>query len=441
MSKKLKELQQRQHDLKGEATALLDAADKEARDLSTDEEARYSAIEGDLKKLAGEIEREQKTADRRRTLEAVSPRTSVPGTTSSASITSNEPDPSQTGGFRNLAEFARAVRTACTPETRHAIDPRLTNRAGPMAGPANTMQGNGTSGEGFELPVMFRDQIWELVTDMDGLINDVDMEPTEARQVDYTADETTPWGATGVQAYWRAEGSQMQASKQATSGRQMPLHEIYAFVLATEELLEDAPRLNSRLTNKSAQALGWKIDDSVMYGTGTGQPKGWFNSDALVSVAKEAAQGADTIVAENLLKMYSRLLVAPGDSPKWLANRDVVPQLATITIGDKPVWMPPNGLISAPGGFLLGYPIQWSEHCRTLGDKGDLQLVSPKGYYAARRTSGVQFASSMHLYFDYNVQAFRWTFRIGGQPHLSKPVAPANGANSKSHFVSLDERA
>ena len=91
--------------------------------------------------------------------------------------------------------------------------------------------------------------------------------------------------------------------------------------------------------------------------------------------------------------------------------------------------------------FLLGYSIDWKEHCKTLGDKGDLQLVSPKGYYAARRTSGVQFASSMHLYFDYAIQAFRWTFRFGGQPHLSAPVAPANGANTKSHFVTLDERA
>ncbi|GAB5506674.1 MAG: hypothetical protein Rhirs2KO_18370 [Rhizobiaceae bacterium] len=436
MSKKLKELQQRQHDLKTEATALLDAADKDGRDLTEQEETRYAAIESELTTVGDDIKKEQAKVDRRRSLDAIVPAASLPGLP--ALPRSGEPDPSQTGGFRNLAEFAVAVRTASV--SGGPIDERL-SRSGPRAAPTNFHEGGGASGEGFELPIMFRDQIWDLVVCMEGIINDVDVEPTSARQVDYTADESTPWGSTGVQAYWRAEGAQMTPSKQATKGRSMSLHELYAFVLATEELLDDAPRLNSRLTRKAAEAIAWKIDDAVIYGSGAGQPLGWFNSSALVSVAKEGSQSADTIVAANALKMYSRLLVAPGDRPRWYANRDIVPQLAVMTIGDQPVWMPPNGLIDAPGGFLLGYPVMWSEHAKTLGDKGDLQLVSPKGYYAARRTAGVQFASSMHLYFDYNMQAFRWTFRFGGQPHLSAPISPANGSNTKSHFITLDERA
>jgi HK97 family phage major capsid protein len=434
MSKKLKELRQRQHDLKAEATALLDKADVEGRDLTDAEETRFSAIEAELATVNKDIAAEERIAERRRAMDA------IPTVPANSSVT-DEPNPATTNGFQNIAEFATAVRTACTPETRYAADPRLTRRAGPLAAPTNYHEGGGASGEGFELPAQFRDQIWELVMGMEGLINGVDLEPTSARQVDYTADESTPWGSTGVQAYWRSEGGQMTASKQATKGRSMSLHELYAFVLATEELLEDAPRLSNRLSRKAAEAIGWKIDDAIIYGTGAGQPLGWFNSGALVSVAKESSQTADTINAQNVLKMYSRLLVAPGDTPFWLANRDTVPQLSAITIGDKPAWLPPNGLIDAPGGFLLGYPIKWSEHCKTLGDKGDLQLVSPKGYYAARRTAGVQFASSMHLYFDYNIQAFRWTFRFGGQPHLSAAVSPANGSATKSHFVVLDDRA
>jgi len=437
MSKKLKDLRQRQHALKTEATALLDAADKDGRDLTEVEEKRFGEIEAELKALETQIAAEERSAERRRSIEAIA------AAPYRATAVLNEPNPATTGGFRNVADFARAVRAACEPGGR--VDPRLvraTPQPGIQAAPANFHEGGGSAGEGFELPVQYRDEIWEIVINQDDLVADVDLEPTNARQVDWTADETTPWGASGVQAYFRAEGgSQMVASKLSTKGRQLPLHELYCFVLATEELLEDAPRLNSRLSAKSAQAISWKIADKVIYGSGAGEPLGWFNSPALVSVAKESGQSADTIVAQNVLKMYSRLLVAPGDRPYWLANRDTVPQLSAITIGDKPVWLPPNGLIDAPGGFLLGYPVKWSEHCKTLGDKGDLQLISPKGYYAARRTTGVQFASSMHLYFDYNIQAFRWTFRFGGQPHLSAPVSPANGSNAKSHFVTLDERA
>jgi HK97 family phage major capsid protein len=248
-----------------------------------------------------------------------------------------------------------------------------------------------------------------------------------------------------VQASWRSEGSQMTASKLDDQSRSVPLHEIYAFVLATGELLEDAPRMAGRLTKRAGAALAWKKNAAMIYGTGSGQPLGWFNSDALITVAKEGSQAADTIQAENVLKMLSRLAVIPGDSPFWIANRNTIVELATMTIGDQPVWLPPSGLTQAPGGFILGYPVLFSEHAKTVGDKGDLQLVSGKGYYSVVRDAGPQLATSIHLYFDYNVEAFRWMTRFGGQPHLSTPiVAPTAGGgagNSKSHFVTLAERA
>ena len=449
MSARLTALQQEQRDLKQEAMALTDKVMNDDVELTADEEKRLTAIEERLKQVGTDIEREQALVERRRSIEAIqtaAPTSAAPARVPQGQFTTNEPNPAVTGGFRDIAEMAVAVRNACVPGGN--VDQRLLplsvrplQSAGVYGAPTNYMEGAGSSGEGFELPIQYRDQIWQLVADLDDIFTTVDLEPTSARQVDWTADETTPWGATGVQAYWRAEAGQMTASQLSTKGRSMSLHELYAFVLATEELLEDAPRLASRLSTKAAQAINWKINDSVVWGTGAGKPKGWMDSAALVTVAKESAQTADTIVAANVLKMFSRLLVAPGDTPYWLANRDTVPQLAAMTIGDNPVWLPPNGLISAPGGLLLGYPVRFSEHAQTLGDLGDIQLVSPRGYYAARRTAGVQFASSMHLYFDYNIQAFRWTFRFGGQPHLSAPVTPANGSSTKSHFVVLAARA
>lgn len=434
--KKLAHLRQRLTELKGEATALLDKADKEAGGvLTADEEAKFTALEAEIKKVSADIDAEEAKAERRRRLDAI--QTAAPQIPGVPRVTSSEPDPSRTGGFRNLAEFAVAVRAA-NPQSGLSVDPRL---AGLMAAPTGYMEGGGSVGEGYMVPAEFRDQIWELVTDAGDVLDAVDMEPTSSRQVDMIADESTPWGATGVQAYWRSEGAQMTASKQATKARSVTLHELYAFVLATDELLEDAPRLNARLTTKAAQAIAWKASEAIIWGTGAGQPLGLMTSSALVTVAKESGQAADTLDDQNVLKMYSRLLVAPGDMPFWLANRDIVPQLAGMVIGDTPIWMPPNGLMDAPGGILLGYPIRFSEHAKTIGDLGDLILGSWKGYYAARRTAGAQFAQSMHLFFDYGIQAFRWTFRLGGQPHLSAAVSPANGSNTKAHFVALAERA
>jgi HK97 family phage major capsid protein len=426
--KKLAELKAKREAAKAQALALLNAAAADGdRVLTAEEQARYDSCKAEVDAAGAEIAALEAQAAARREMEA------VPTGSPALSVQVGDLNPATTGGFKGLGEFAMAVRNATVPGG--ARDPRL------MAAPTNVHQGGASTGEGYEVPAQFRDAIFEVVTEMDEFGPLVDEEPTEARRVDSIADETTPWGASGVQAYWRGEGTQMNASKLTTEPRSVALHELHAFVTATEELLEDAPRLNARLTKKSGAAIAWKKNAAMVYGSGAGQPLGWMTSAALVTVAKESGQAADTIVAENVLKMFARLLSIMGGKPVWLANSDCLPQLMTMKVGDTPIWMPPNGLIDAPGGVLLGRPVMLTEHAKTVGDLGDLQLINPKGYYALRRESGFRYAESIHLYFDYAVKAFRWTTRFGGQPHLSAPVTPASGANTKSHFVALAARA
>lgn len=354
------------------------------------------------------------------------------------SLRSTEPDPAQTHGFHSMAEFGRAVYHSSRPGGQ--IDQRLLQRPG--AAPTNYHETGGTSGEGFLVPPAMRAEIVEVMTDdQSAIMNMVDGEPTGSNAVQMLRDESTPWGASGVQAAYRAEGVRMDASKMATNGVTVHLHELYAFVLATDELLEDAPRLQARLTGKSAQAINWKGSDTYVWGTGAGQPLGWMESGAKVTVSKESGQAADTVVAENTAKMLARL---PGGSfarALWLINSEVLPSIMTMKIGDQPIWTPPSaGFQQAPGGFLHGRPILPSEHCAAIGDVGDIQLVDPMGYYGPRKNSGIQFAQSMHLFFDYGMQAFRWTFRHGGQPFFSAPISPKRGAATKSHFIVLEAR-
>jgi HK97 family phage major capsid protein len=425
--KKLAELRAKLAGLKKSAIEMLDAAEaKGGFDEST--QAAYDAKKAEIEATQAEIAATERLQEERRAMGAIE-------TPAALQNAVNDPNPATTGGFKDIAEFATAVRGATRAGGGYR-DARL------MAAPTNVHQGGASTGEGFEVPVQFRTEVFEVVTELDEFGPLVDEEPTAAREVKVLADETTPWGATGVQAAWRNEGAQMDPTKLITKQRSVPVHELYAMVLATDELLEDAPRLAARITRKAGEAIAWKKNAAMIYGSGIGQPLGWMTAGgALVSVAKESGQAADTINATNVIKMFSRLLNVPGDKPFWLANSDCLPQLMTMTVADKPIWMPPNGLQDAPGGFLLGRPVKLTEHAKTVGDLGDIQLVSPKGYYALRREAGPKFAQSMHLYFDYAIEAFRWTFRFGGQPHLSAPVSPANGSATKSHFVALAERA
>ena len=421
-------------DLKGRAVALLDRAEANDGTMTEADQAAYDGVKAEIAAKQAEIGAAERLAEERRQMAALTlaAPSDAPAPRPAGSMNVHDRDPVRTGGFADIAEFAVAVRNAMTPG--HAPDRRLAALPGAHVGGA-------ASGEGFLVPPEYSDRILDVVAELDEFGPLVDEEPTAAREVKMVADETTPWGAAGIQAYWRSEGSQMTPTKLALDPRTVPLHQLYALGLVTEELLEDAPRLAQRLTLKAGQAIAWKKNDAMIYGSGVGQPLGWFASAAGVTVAKENSQTATTIVVNNIIKMYSRLLRIPGDRPFWLVNSNCLPALMTLVVGDRPIWMPANGLADAPGGLLLGLPIRISEHARTVGAKGDIQLISPKGYYALRRESGPQYAESMHLYFDSATSAFRWTFRYGGQPHLSNPVSPANGADTKSHFVFLAERA
>lgn len=413
-----------------EAEAIIDAAEAEERDFTDDESAQLSSANERAEQIASEIAQLDALAEQRRTAPAVA---TMPGDGEQPTRVSvrdlGDDDP--TLGWANLGEFATAVQMAA--RSGGVIDDRL------RAQPGDFHRETG-SDEGYLVPPQFRDAIWELAFDDADLLGQVNAEPTASNSVTLYADESTPWGASGIQAYWRSEGQKMDPSRLELDARDVKLGQLYAFVLATEELLQDAPRLNARLTTQSARAIRWKASEAIMYGDGAGKPLGWMASKALVTVPKESGQDGGTVVGENISQMYSRN-INPG-SAVWYCNQDVLPQLIGLEINGQLVWTPPTtGITGAPGGFLMGRPIRFVDHAETVGTVGDIQFVDPNGYYATRRTDGIQGASSMHLFFDYAIQSFRWTFRFGGQPFLSKPVTPAKGSNTRSHFVALATRS
>lgn len=431
----LKKLLARLAQIKADAENILNVADAESDGIMTEEqESEFNALMAETKTLQSQIDTRQKFLDTKADDERGQGRQSayeLPGANVEIKPVAEDP----TKGFADIGEFALSVAGAFMPGARTA-DERLN-----VLGAPTNFHKEGGANEGYEVPPQFRNAIFDLAFDNDDLLSMVDSEPTSSNAVEMNTDETTPWGASGVQAAWAAEGSQFSATELISNQETVKLHKLYAFCLATEEILEDAPRLANRLTTKAGQAINWKANDAIINGTGAGQPLGYFNSSALISVAKEGSQAADTIQTENVAKMFSRMDPNSLGRAVWIANSNILPELLTMTIANQPVYTAPGvGMQQAPGGTLLGRPVIFTGHAKTLGDKGDIQFIDPMGYYMARKEGGIKFASSIHLYFDYDMQAFRWTFRLGGQPFLSAPVTPDNGS-TYSHFVTLDERA
>ena len=173
-------------------------------------------------------------------------------------------------------------------------------------------------------------------------------------------------------------------------------------------------------------------------------PLGVLNSGALVSVAKESGQALNTVVAENLEKMWARMPAGNLGSAEWYINMNVWPQLFQLAhdvgTGGVPVFMPPGGLSQAPFGTIFGRPITPIEQCESLGTKGDVLFMDLSEYVLIEK-GGIETASSIHVQFVADELTFRFILRTNGQPKLDTTLAPFKGTDNLSPFVSLDTRS
>ena len=336
-------------------------------------------------------------------------------------------------GFRNFGEFVADVVRA---DTGNGKSEKLV-RAATVFG----NEGTGADG-GYAVPPEFATEIASIAYAEETLLSRADTTPVTGNTMTFPKDETTPWGTTGITAAWEGEGAQSTPKKPAIGEAQLKLRKLKVLVAASDELLADAPAMTSYLTRKMGEAVDWKVNDAMINGTGAGQPLGILNAGATVSQAKESGQAADSIVAANIAKMYSRVIGGAGANLVWLLNPDAFPQIITLTLNNNPIWVPNNGgFQGAPNGLLLGRPVILTDACDTVGDVGDIILANMSGYRAITKAGGAEFATSMHLFFDQDLQAFRLVFRMDGQPALSAPVTPPNSAVTRSHFVTLAARA
>lgn len=431
----IEKLRERLRALHEQGQEIFNLAKTEDRGLTDEETAKTKAISDEFDNVQADIEARVRVAnqaayltsavERRTTTEGCGPRPDVRGAG----------DP--TGGFAHLGEFAAAVRRQCSPDGSR--DPRLSIQAGVAT--TYGSEGSGADG-GFAVPTEFATEIRKHVFGGQSLLALTDNTPVAGNGMTFPSDETTPWGSTGILAYWASEAATVTQTKPLLGERTLKLNKLMSLVPVTDELLEDTSALESYLTTKMGDAIRWKADDAIVNGLGVGAPLGFFKSGALASVAKEGSQTADTINATNVAKMFGSMPANSISTAVWLINNDAYNQLIVMTVGDAPIWTPPTtGMVNAPAGLLLGRPVIMSQSCQTLGDQGDIFFVDLKSYLTITKAGGIKTAMSVHLFFDYDQTAFKATFRMDGQPWLSSAITPANSSVSLSPFVTLDARA
>lgn len=424
---KLKELRDRRAAIVSDGEKVVAGYKSEDREATAEEIQNLKDLTAERKKLDDQIEAAEEAADLERayTVERV---VSVTGGRERV-----EDDPLR--GWRHFGEFAHAVIQASRP--RGNFDQRL------KIGAAATTYSNENVGAdgGFLVPPGFSSDVFEDSLADDAMLPLTSNDNIAGNTMAYPANEDEPWSTSGLQANWEGEGDAKAQSKVALKLKQFRLRKLAVLAPVTDELMEDASALDGFLGREGAKAIRHKVNDALINGDGAGKPVGVVGHAGTVSVAKEGSQTAATINIENVTKMYARA-INPGRSI-WIANIDCFPQLFDMkdNSGNRVYQTVVPGMPDGMSGMLLGRPLRYVEQCPTLGTVGDIIFGDWEQYKTITKAGGVQSATSMHLWFDQDITAFKLVFRIDGKPWRDSTLSPAKGANARGNFVTVATRA
>jgi HK97 family phage major capsid protein len=403
----------------------------ENRAMTAEEQTQFDALETEIKNLESTIEAQKKIEERE--LAAKTP--------GQDPLYADPKDHKPV--WKGFGEFLFAVKNAASPE--RVMDKRLTV----MDAASGASEGVASDG-GFLVETQTTAELLKDTYETAILAPRCKKVPISAGKnglkLNMVDESSRADGSRqgGVLAYWEGEADALTATKPKFGILELNLKKLTGLYYATEEVLTDATALESIITDFFGEEFGFKLDDAILRGTGAGMPLGILNSPALITVAKTAAQTADTITFNNVLDMWSRCRARNRMSAAWYINQEIESQLAKLsfTIGTEgvPVYLPAGGASVTGYSTLFGRPVIPIEQASALGDLGDIMLLDLSEYLLIDK-GGINAASSIHVRFLYDESVFRFIYRVDGQPKRKKPLTPYKGANTLSPFVVLAERA
>ena len=410
------------------------------RALTAEESDKIDALTAELERIEATLKHEQ--------LQAAWDREAAPAVDGDADP---EPKPKAAVGknpWRSLGEQLQAVAIAAIDGV---VDPRLVPEAA-----ASGLNTSVQSEAGYLVRTEFSTRLLERAREESQLLPLCTRIPigegADGIELPYIDESSrangSRWG--GVQVYRRAEADTVAASKPKFGRLEIRLEDMMGICYSTDRAVRDAVSLGAIIELAFASEFGFKADDEIIRGTGVGQCLGILNSGALVTQAAEGSQVADTVVAENVIKMRSRLRPRSRPRSRWIINQEVEPQLPLMVVkvknvagsenvGGAPIYMPASGLSEDGYDRLFARPIMPIEQASAVGDVGDIMLVD-FGEYLVIEKGGIESAESIHVRFLYGEKVFRFTYPFNGAPAWKTALTPYKGTATTSPFVTLAAR-
>lgn len=384
MSKVL-ELREKRAALVAQARQILDKAETEKRAISTEENTTYEKIMGDVDRLKGEIDREERLAalEKELTTPAGSSTRTAPGST-----------PENRGG--NTSPLA-------TTEYRDAVMDVIRGKRH-MNELRSLHVGVDTEG-GIFVPDSMETMIRMKLENENVMRRLGTVQPL-------TTDKDIPFEEDYGEAYWTGEEKAAQESSATFSTKNIKSHKLTALIKVSEELLQDSIlNIESYIAAAFARRFGRKEELAFIKGNGANQPRG-FILDASVGVTTAAN---NAITADEMIDLYHSLARYYRVGARWLLadlTAKTIRKLKNAVTGDY-LWQP--GLQAGQPDILLGKPVEVSDDMDTIAaTKKVIAFGDFKEYFIAdRKNTSIQ--RLVELYAVNGQVGFRGVRRVDGR--------------------------
>lgn len=382
------DLLQKRGEIVAEMHTLIDAAEKESRDFTADEQEKYEAMNVDQVELKARADRMKSAEDLQASL-ASAPQAHRP-TTANHGSTNPVGSDAYKSGFNSYARYGKS-----------ALDGKI----------LSALQVGTDSEGGYIVPEEFETQLTKSLLDW----NDI---RTYANVIQTGSDRNIPIESSRGVATWTAEEEAYTESDAAFGRVILGAHKLGRIIKVSEELLQDSFfDVEAYLATNFGETFGVAEEAAFIAGDGSGKPTGIVPG----STEGVSAAGTAAITGNELIELFHALGRPYRRNAVWLMNDSTALLVRKLLDGNgNYLWQP--GLQAGQPDLLLGKPVVTSVSmpAATTGLKsvvfGDL------AYYSIADRTGTTMQRLNELYAANGQVGFRGYKRTEGKVILAEAI-------------------
>lgn len=393
---KITELRQKRAALVERQRELVNNADEEKRDLSTEEVQEYDKLNADFDALTteiGEAEKQDEIRSQLRDREALM----------KERVDSRE--------FRAALETKKNGSPLAGEEYREAYDTYLRQgRNGLYADEIRALQVGTDSEGGYTVPDEFNKQLIEALYDVNV------MRPMCTVISSSNGTMEIPVVSSQGAAAWTAEEGAYNEADDAFGQVTLSAYKLTRIIKVSEELLNDSAfNLQSHLSGSFANAFGGAEETAFVTGDGSGKPTG-ITASAGTGVTA-AATGA--ITTDEIIELYHSLKRQYRSKARFMMNDATALAIRKLKDSDNQyLWQP--GLQAGEPDRLIGKPVVISHDMATMAASAKAVLFADFSYYWIADRTGRTFQRLNELYAANGQVGFRASQRVDGKLTLAE---------------------